>query len=64
MYYGKVEKMIANASPLQRSLLGFPMPEHDYWNENTIKAVTSRYQSYGFDPTPYWNAFMKKAEFK
>ena len=59
MYYGKVEKMIADASPISRSLLGFPMPGHDYWNEITIHAVTVRYKSYGFDPTPYLNKLKK-----
>ena len=60
MYYGKVEKMIADASPISRSLLGFPIPGHSYWNEITIRAVTARYKSYGFDPSPYLDELKKK----
>lgn len=54
MYFGKVEKMLSVATPLQRGILGFPMPGHRYWNPVTIKATEARFGPYGFDSTPYW----------
>ena len=33
--------------------MGFPKPGHKYWNNMTIDAVNKRYQSFGFDITPY-----------
>lgn len=52
-YLGIVEKIIGEATPEQRVLLGFPMPGDSYWNEFTVKAVTARYGPFGFDGTPY-----------
>eukprot|EP00755_Sulcionema_specki_P029604 Sspe_Gene.18126::Locus_6487_Transcript_1_1_Confidence_1.000_Length_1146::g.18126::m.18126 len=48
-----VEKLVANATPAQRELLGFPPPGHPYWNEDTIEAVRQRYGPLGMDITPY-----------
>ncbi|KAJ2997929.1 hypothetical protein HDV02_005024 [Globomyces sp. JEL0801] len=56
MYFGYVEKVVANATPLQRAILGIPMPGHSYWNSVTIAAVTARFGTYGFDPAPYYAA--------
>eukprot|EP01124_Arcella_intermedia_P014665 TRINITY_DN2120_c0_g1_i1.p1 TRINITY_DN2120_c0_g1~~TRINITY_DN2120_c0_g1_i1.p1 ORF type:complete len:343 (+),score=83.89 TRINITY_DN2120_c0_g1_i1:109-1137(+) len=54
MYYGFVEQVIADASLLQRSILGFPAVGDPYWTNETIKAVAARYSPYGFDPSPYY----------
>ncbi len=48
-----VEKLISNCNVKQRNILGFPKPGHRYWNEMTLEAVKKRYESYGFDITPY-----------
>ena len=48
-----VEKLIANASVEQRTVLGFPEPGSPYWNEQTVEAVGTRYAAHGIDMTPY-----------
>ena len=48
-----MEKLIANASVEQRTVLGFPAPGSPYWNEQTIDAVGSRYAAQGIDMSPY-----------
>lgn len=52
-YYGNVESIIGRSSPLQRSLLDFPMPGDSYWTAQRIKNVEARYASFGFDAKPY-----------
>jgi len=50
------EKLIAELSPDQRTVLGFPPPGHDYWTEQTLEAVEARYKPFGIDMTPYYQA--------
>jgi hypothetical protein len=54
------ENIIAKSSPEQRCVLGFPAPEHLYWNHITLNAVCARYDIFGFDKTPYEEAIAKR----
>ncbi len=51
-----MERLIAQASVDQRTVLGFPPPGHDYWSPKTIAAVEARYQAFGIDMTAYKKA--------
>jgi len=51
-----MERLIANASVEQRSVLGFPKPGHPYWTNQTLLAVAARYEKLGMDMTPYIDA--------
>ena len=44
-------EMIVRASVRERDLFGFPPPGHEYWNEQTLRDVGTRYP--GIDMTPY-----------
>ena len=46
--------LMANASPRERDLFGFPPPGHEYWNEQTLHDVAARWP--GMDITPYADA--------
>ena len=48
-----LEKLIARLSWQQRSVIGFPPPGHEYWNDATIAAVEARYGNFGIDMAPY-----------
>lgn len=52
-YYGPIESIIGRSTPLQRSLLDFPMPGDKYWTEQRIQNVQARFEFYGFDAAPY-----------
>ena len=52
-YYGKVESIIGRSTPLQRSVLDFPLPGDDYWNIERLKNVEARFSAYGFDAAVY-----------
>jgi len=52
-YYGNVEALIGRSTPLQRSLLDFPLPGDSYWTKGKIDNVAARYEAYGFDASPY-----------
>jgi hypothetical protein len=52
-YYGRVESIIGRCSPLQRSVLDFPLPGDDYWSAERLSNVEVRFACYGFDATPY-----------
>lgn len=52
-YYGNVEALIGRSSPLQRSLLDFPLPGDSYWTKHKLDNVTARFSAFGFDATPY-----------
>lgn len=52
-----MEHIIGKCTVEQRTVLGFPAPGHRYWNAITLDAVNQRYQPYGFDRTPYEEAF-------
>ncbi len=47
------ETIIGKSSPEQRCVLGFPAPDHRYWNRVTLNAVCARYEMFGFDKKPY-----------
>ena len=59
-YQGVVEKMIANLSVWQRSVIGFPKPGSKYWNEYTLEAVRERFEALGMDINPYKAALKSK----
>jgi hypothetical protein len=45
---------IEQATPRQRTLIGFPAPGHPYWNDATLEGVAARYP--GMDIGPYREA--------
>ena len=47
-------RFMAEASPRQRELLGFPPPGDSLWSEHFIQGMADRYS--GFDPVPYRQA--------
>ena len=49
----RMERLIAEATPEARSVLGFPAPGDSYWDSAKIDAVEARYGAWGFDATPY-----------
>eukprot|EP01084_Bolivina_argentea_P024810 46185_1 len=59
-YDGIVEKMIANLSPFQRSVIGFPKVGSSYWDKYTLEAVRQRYEPLGMDISPYKVAIQSK----
>mmetsp|Transcript_6765 Transcript_6765/g.7770 ORF Transcript_6765/g.7770 Transcript_6765/m.7770 type:complete len:369 (-) Transcript_6765:243-1349(-) len=54
---GSVEHFFVKLSPFQRSILGFPPPGDEYWNEKTLLAAKRRWGVLGMDLTPYDDAF-------
>jgi len=52
-YYGSVESIIGRSTPLQRSVLDFPLPGDDYWSIERLKNVEARFSAYGFDAAVY-----------
>lgn len=48
-----MERFVANATPEQRSIMGFLKPGQAYWTKQKIEGVTSCYGKLGFDPKPY-----------
>ena len=51
-----MEKLIAQATVAQRTVLGFPPPGHEYWSPHTLAAVEARYRAFGIDMTAYREA--------
>ena len=51
MYYGQLEKMFEEMSPLQRSLFGVPIPGDKYWTFENIQLLRQRYLN--IDVNPY-----------
>jgi hypothetical protein len=47
----ELKRFIEQATPRQRSVIGFPPPGHEYWNEATLAGVAARYP--GMDMGPY-----------
>ena len=43
--------LLNHATPRERDLFGFPLPGHEYWNEQTLADVAARWP--GIDMTPY-----------
>eukprot|EP00511_Aplanochytrium_stocchinoi_P003393 CAMPEP_0204827484 /NCGR_PEP_ID=MMETSP1346-20131115/4936_1 /ASSEMBLY_ACC=CAM_ASM_000771 /TAXON_ID=215587 /ORGANISM="Aplanochytrium stocchinoi, Strain GSBS06" /LENGTH=221 /DNA_ID=CAMNT_0051955927 /DNA_START=1 /DNA_END=663 /DNA_ORIENTATION=- len=50
---GNVEHFFVKLTPFQRSVLGFPAPGDEYWNEHTLEAAKFRWGVLGMDLTPY-----------
>ena len=46
-----MNRFMAEATPRQRELLGFPAPGDGLWTEKFIEGMAKRYK--GFDPAPY-----------
>ena len=51
MYYGHLERMIEQMTPLQRSIFGIPLPGNGFWTKEKIYHFQSRYPN--VDITPY-----------
>lgn len=51
MYYGQIEKLFVNLSPLQRSLLNIPLPGDKYWTVEKLELLKMRYPK--IDTSPY-----------
>jgi ectoine hydroxylase-related dioxygenase (phytanoyl-CoA dioxygenase family) len=58
MYYGAIEKLFTEITPLQRSILGVPLPGDKYWNNENIEFLKVRYPQ--IDITPYINELKKE----
>ena len=56
-----MEELMGKLTPFQRSVIGFPRPGSQYWNEETVEAVGKRYEKWGVDMTPYRMALGKSA---
>ena len=52
-YYGNVEKIIGRSTPIQRSVLDFPLPGDDYWTLERVRNVEARFAVYGFNASEY-----------
>lgn len=52
-YYGNVESIIGRSTPLQRSVLDFPLPGDDYWSIERLRNVEARFAAFGFDVSEY-----------
>jgi len=52
-----MQRFMAEATPRQRELLGFPPPGDALWTEAFIKGMAARYE--GFDPAPYFKIASK-----
>ena len=50
MYYGNLEKMFKEMSPLQRSLFGVPLPGNKYWTLENIQLLKQRYLNIDVEP--------------
>lgn len=51
MYYGDIEKMFEELSPLQRGVLGIPLPGDKYWTHEKLLYLKERYKN--FNTIPY-----------
>ncbi len=51
-----MERLVAEASVDQRTVLGFPAPGSSYWVPETVAAVGARYGPLGMDMAPYERA--------
>ncbi len=47
----EMRRFIEQATPRQRSVIGFPRPGHPYWNAETLAGVAARYPA--MDMAPY-----------
>jgi hypothetical protein len=54
-----MQRFLVQATSEERSLLGFPPPGHEYWNEATLDGVELRYP--GIDLQPYRAAWRSRS---
>lgn len=57
-----MEQLIASATVLQRTVLGFPAPGSRYWNAATLAAVRARFAPWNIDLAPYETALSSESE--
>ena len=50
MYYGYLEELFIKMSPVQRSVLGVPLPGDKYWNMDKINLLKIRYPNIDIEP--------------
>ena len=62
MYYGEIEKLFTEMTPIQRSILGIPLPGDKYWNIENINLLKVRYPT--IDITPYINKLQSNIQSK
>jgi len=62
MYYGSIEKLFTEMTPIQRSILGIPLPGDKYWNIENINLLKVRYPT--IDITPYINKLQSNIQSK
>ncbi len=55
-----LERTVADLTPAQLTVLGFPGLGHRYWNARTLHAVAARLEPYGFDIAPYERAVAER----
>jgi ectoine hydroxylase-related dioxygenase (phytanoyl-CoA dioxygenase family) len=58
MYYGSLEKKFSDMTPIQRSVLGVPLPGDRYWDIKKINLLKMRYPN--IDVKPYINGLYSK----
>tara|TARA_Y100000816_G_C26050288_1_gene550608 strand:+ start:185 stop:1129 length:945 start_codon:yes stop_codon:yes gene_type:complete len=51
MYYGNIEKLFVDMTPIQRATLGIPLPGDGYWNIHKLQLLKKRYPN--LNTTPY-----------
>lgn len=51
MYHGHIEKLFIEMTPLQRSIIGIPLPGDKYWDKEKIELLKFRYPQ--IDTEPY-----------
>lgn len=62
MYYGYLEELFTKMSPLQRSILGVPLPGDNYWDIDKINFLKMRYPN--IDIEPYLTVLKSKSKSK
>ena len=58
MYYSHLERFVENLSPLQRSVLGIPLPGDNYWDLQKVYLLKSRYIN--MDVSEYISEYVSK----
>jgi hypothetical protein len=61
MYYSHLERFIENLSPLQRSVLGIPLPGDNYWDLEKVYLLKSRYTN--MDVSEYMSNLTIKSKY-
>lgn len=58
MYYGELEKLFLKMTPMQRGVLGIPLPGDSYWTFEKIDYLKDRYP--GINVLPYIQGIIEK----